>query len=316
MKKNVLKIALTLVMAFVVSGVMAQTYPAAIDGVGTPNYVEATEATYQTTGLGLYLYVAPDPAYSPTYDGTNPAAINAGSEWQWVTSAVSFAQGVTDGNIEKAWIGENYVEILSTDLPAAGSSVTYWVAERFNAACADGVGQSQTITVLPAPTAAMDGANTATAWNVVAANEFSQCSENVSDGLNLTFTETGVPAGYQDYAYTITVTSTTYDADDNVVAGPTAVPALAQSVAATDATFVGAAATTTTGNLTYIGGLKTKYEFTLATVASRISTVSHQRANIANVFYAEGGADDLVTYWLYLPPVTGPIYHIPNNLAL
>jgi hypothetical protein len=303
-KTKLLKIALTLVMAFVVGGVMAQTYPATIE----TNYVDATETTYQTTGLGLYLYVAPDPAYSPTYDGDGTPAYNAGSEWQWVTGA-SFAAGV----VEKAWANENYVEILSTDLPAVGASVVYWVAERFNAGCADGTGQSQTITVLPEPTGAMVGANTSTNWNVLTAGtEFFQCTDGVTDDLNLTFTETGVPAGYEDYAYTITVTSTTYDADDNVTAGPVAVPALAQSVAATDATFVNASHSTATGTLNYIGGEKTKYEFTLATVASRISTVSHLRAGVANAFYAD---TDVVTYWLYLPPVTGPIYHIPNNHA-
>lgn len=296
------------------TGAMAQTYPSTIN----TNYVEATETTYQTTGLGLTLYVAPDPVYSPGYDGDGTPAYNASSQWQWVYGA-DFATGT----IVKAWANDNFVALDAADLPAAGATRTFWVAERYAAAgCADATGQSHIVTVLPVPTAAMAGTNVSTLWTEITAGaEYYRCADGWTDNLSLTFTETGVPAPYAKYAYTITVTVTGYDADGAVVVGPTDVTATyGKSVAATDASFVDATSTYTPLAMTFAtsGGnnVRTKYVYTLATVASRISTLSHSRAGVANAFYNEAGANDVVTYWLNLPPVTGPIYHIPNNFAL
>jgi len=317
-KSTLLKLMGTCAAVMFSFGVMAQTYPATIN----TNYVEATETSYQTTGLGLRLYAAPDPVYSPNYATTpTPANINALSEWRWVYG-ISFADA---GAIEvKPWTAaENYVDITAAQLPAAGSTRLFWAAERFGGAgCADAVGQSHLVTVLPAPTAAMVATNVSTNWTEVTADrEYYRCSDGWTDNLALTFTETGVPAAYDDYAYTITVTATGYDAGGAVVVGPTDVTATyGTSVAATDATFVNASATYTTPAMTFLtfsgNNVRTQYVYTLATVASRISTLSHTRAGVANAFYNEAGADDVVTYWLNLPPVTGPIYHIPNTFAL
>jgi hypothetical protein len=321
-KSTLMKLALTIVAIFVILGAQAQTYPAAIQDpahANALNYVVPTETTYQTTGLGLTLYVAPDPVYSPLYNGVGAVGINASSQWRWVYG-ISFADA---GAVEiKPWTAlQNYVAIPAGSLPAAGSTRLFWAAERQSAGCADNIGKSHLVTVLPAPTASLAGANTAAAWNVAAANEFYRCGEGYVDDLTPTFTETGVIAPYNVYAYNITATVAGYDATGVEVVAAAPAPAYNISVAATDATFVASGTSTAIPvNMMYVQNagvnVRTKYVFTLASVASKISTLSYYRAGVANSFYAEAGANDIVTYWLNLPPVTGPIYHIPNNFAL
>ncbi|HCT29666.1 MAG TPA: hypothetical protein DIW31_02780 [Bacteroidales bacterium] len=318
-----MKLALTLVAIFAIMGAQAQTYPAAIQDpahANALNYVQNTETTYQTTGLGLTLYVAPDPVYSPLYNGVGSVGINASSQWRWVWGA-DFATGTQI----KDWTTlENYCAIPAGILPAAGSTLSVWVAERQAAACADATGRNHIITVLPRPTAILDGANTNTDWSVAATNVFYRCGDGYVDNLIPTFTEAGAP--YDAYAYTITVTRTGFDATGAIVVPQTDVTATFGAPLNRLAT-VGAGgfvASTTQAlipsNMVYVQNVgvnvRTRYTFTLATVASRASTLSYYRANIANAFYAEGGADDVVVYWLNLPPVTGPIYHIPNSFNL
>jgi len=321
-KSTLMKLALSMVAVFLFIGAQAQSYPLTIEDpahAALPNYVEFSETTYQTTGLGLTLYVAPDPVYSPLYDGTGgTTGINASSQWRWVYG-VDFLTGTQI----KDWTTlQNYVTIPAGTLPAAGSTLSVWVAERQAAACADNIGENHIITVLPRPTASMIGDNTSTDWSAAVPDvEFYRCGEGFVDNLLPTFTETGVLAPYDVYALTITATTTGYDATGAIVVAQAAAPAFNISVAATDATFIAAtgAALTIPANMMYVQNLgvnvRTKYTFTLATVASKISTVSYYRANLANTFYAEAGLNDVVTYWLNLPPVTGPIYHIPNNFV-
>ncbi|RPH29408.1 MAG: hypothetical protein EHM93_17280 [Bacteroidales bacterium] len=319
-KSTLMKLALTMVAIFVMVGAQAQTYPAAIQDpahANALNYVVPTETTYQTTGLGLTLYVAPDPVYSPLYNGVGVVGINASSAWRWV-----YGVDFLTGTLIKDWtVLQNYAAIPAGTLPAAGSTLNVWAAERQSGACADNIGKNHVITVLPVPSATLDGANTAAAWSVAAANEFYRCGEGYVDDLTLNFAEAGVIAPYNRYAYTITATVAGYDATGVEVVA--AVPSLPHgiSVGAADATFVLSGSTVVIpANMDYVqdGGVdvRTKYVFTLATVASKTSTLSHYRAGVANAFYAEAGANDIVTYWLNLPPVTGPIYHIPNNFAL
>jgi hypothetical protein len=302
-KTNFLKIALTLVMAFVVSGLMAQTYPADING----DYVRSTETTYQTVDLDLTLYVAPDPAYSDTYDETTNSNINLSSLWTWDLGGLVGTGSWTDNTTP---YNENYVVITGA---AGAGDYTITVAERIGAAGCIGSSTTQLITFLPEPSGTMVAAAGASWTEIVAGTEYSSCTDGVSDNLNLTFVEAGVLPAYAEYAYNISVTSTTYDADNN----PGAVTPQADiAVAADDAGFVAATGDVAgTGALTRIGGLKTKYVFSLYEVASRTSTVSHLREGVANSFYTQG-TPSVITYWLYLPPVTGPIYYIPNSVGI
>lgn len=327
-KSTLLKLAGTFAAVMFSFGVMAQSYPATIN----TNYVEATETSYQTTGLGLRLYAAPDPVYSPNYATTpTPANINALSEWRWVYG-VSFADaGATQ---IKPWTAaQNYVDIAAGQLPVSGTRL-FWAAERFGAAgCADVIGKSHLVTVIAAPDATMVGANTGTLWTqLVAGREYSRCDAAEVDNLNIAFTEAAT--GYEGYAYNVTVTAIRYNIDgqpvDNlgaVIADPAgatdvtgtlglATVADITTIASTD--FVATPQTPAFGALTYLqvagANVRTKYVFTLSGIASRISSLSHLRASIANAYYTPTVAQT-VTYWLNLPPVTGPIYHIPNNYA-
>ena len=98
--KNLLKLAFTMVAMLTITGAMAQSYPANI----ATNYVSAGEATYQTTGYGLRLYVAPDPAYSPDYDGSDPADINGASYFVWsFDNYTSTEKDAQENYIDIAW---------------------------------------------------------------------------------------------------------------------------------------------------------------------------------------------------------------------
>jgi hypothetical protein len=296
-KSNFLKIALTLVMAFVVSGLMAQTYPAAIE----TDYVDATEATYQTIGYGLTLYVAPDPAFSPDYDGDGAPAYNASSLWTW-----------TVGGTPQVATANNYVQIAAGDLPAAGADLVVGVVESITGiTCAGTPAANQTITVIGVPNA--DIAVTPVGdWAVVAANEYQTCTDAQSEDIDITFTETAVPGGYAFYAYKLDITKTDYDSE-----GVAGVPSTSSVGPAIDGTLE-ASSTAQTISFDLTGGAaRTEYVIALQTgsIGSQISRVSQYRANSAAAYVYNDPAATTFTFWVSAPPTTGPIYHIPNNFS-
>jgi len=317
-KSTLLKVAGTFAAVMFSFGVMAQTYPATINHTGDEtDYVEATTVTYQTVGYGLKLYAAPDPIYSPSYDGTGAIGngLNTSSQWRWVYG-VNFATGT----LVKDWANQNWVEIPAATIATPGD-ITFWAAERFGTAgCADGTGQSHVVTVLPAPDGTMVGANTAAAWTVMTADrEFYRCGEGHTDDFTFTFSEAGTP--YAVYAAQITVTATGYDAGGAVAVAEHDVTAAyglnVDPTTFTVASFVAAPAFTTPAMQFENDGtndVRTKYVYTLSGVSSRVLTLSQKRAGVAEAYVAPTVAQT-VTYWLNLPPVTGPIYHIPNDYA-
>ena len=333
--KNLLKLAFTMMAMFVITGAMAQTYPTPLNHTeDTYDYTVVDETIYQTTGYGLTLYVAPDPAYSPDYDGTGARGtdLNATSQWRWVYDAAAYDDGGTETEV-KTWANENWVTIAAGGLPAAGNSRIFFVLERFGAAgClpADATATQKTVAVLAAPDATMVGANTGSDWEVETADRvFYRCGEGYVDNLTLTFTEAGTPI--PTYVWDITATVEGFDANDASVGA--AVAAGAQKiVTVADITAVANGDFIATGGdnwnpeipavmnfLTHDFGagavnVRTKYVFTLNNIASRISAISQKRAGVATAYFAPTVAQT-VTYWLNLPPVTGPIYHIPNNYA-
>lgn len=279
-------------------GVMAQ-YPATIN----TNYVEATAATLQTTGYGLTLYVAPDPIYSPGYDGDGTPAYNSSSWWLW--SLDNFATAP----LKEAQ--ENFVVIPSGSLAEVGSSITVSVLERMGAAAGcEGSIVTQTITTTGAPTADIAGTGGGD-WTSIGAGIFTTCTAGSTDDIDVTFTESGVAGADALYTYGLTLTVTTYDAAGGVVSGPTTTT----PVTADKDALVASPITYTTPALTLVGGNRTKYEYTLtaSSIGSQISGVSQYRANPAAAYSYYTGAATVLTYWVNLPPVTGPIYHIPNN---
>lgn len=321
MKRSTLfKAAMSLVALLVSANLMAQTYPANIKHNEDPiQYSQAAETILQTTGLGLTLYVAPDPVYSPNYDGSGDRGtnLNPTSQWKWV-----YGTDFGTGNVVKDWANENWVVLTAGDLPTAGNSRTFWVMEQTSCIAATTTAQSKTVQVVGEPDGTMLGANTGSKWSVLIADrEFYTCDPSTVNGDNftLTFTETGNVTPL--FKPQITVTRTAYDLNDNVVDGPADVTTTfgvdkdATTLVPSD--FV-ATPTHSFSNLTYYNNAgtdyKTKYVFTLK-VASLVSTLSHLRqdGNKSSNLYYTPTATQTVTYWLYLPPKTGPIYHIPNS---
>lgn len=322
MKRSTLfKAAMSIVALLVSANLMAQTYPANIQHTedGTLQYSQQAETILQTTGLGLTLYAAPDPVYSPLYDGTGARGnnLNSTSQWKWV-----YGTDFGTGTLVKDWANQNWVVLAPGDLPAAGNTRTFWVMEQTSCIAATTSAQSKTVQVVDEPDGTMVGANTGTIWSVLTAGkEYYTCDPSSvnSDDLTLTLTETGNVSPL--FKPQITVTRTAYDLNDAVVNGPTDVTATfgvdKDATTLVPADFV-AAPTHSFSGLSYYNSsgtdYKTKYEFTLK-VASLVSTLSHVRQDgnkSGNIYYTPTTAQT-VTYWLYLPPKTGPIYHIPNS---
>lgn len=305
MKKNFLKFVLTMLTMFVFLGSMSQTYPLAIE----TDYEDVTETVYQTVGKDFRLYVAPDPVYSPDYDGTDAADINTSSEWSWVTGA-DFATGTEI----KPWTDENYVEIPDPEV----GTITYWVSERFNALCNDPIGQSKIVTVVAAPEMEISTADATTA-----------CGDQPAATISLSITE-DVPFAFATYAFSVTETVETWE--DINGTGSTNI--------STNATFVDAP---TTGKIAPSGGdTQPNYVHEFTTSALNLDA----SGKITVYTYTLGGPSDLSTdgvvsaiseksdylggtvlthafgtktTWqsIIVPePTTGPIYHIPNDYAL
>jgi len=323
MKRSTLLKSLMGVFAILISVNLMAQYPDSIKHTeDTYKYSNTADTIYQTTGYGLTLYAAPDPVYSPSYDGTGArgAGLSTQSQWRWVYGA-DFATGTE----VKDWANENWVVLADTVLPAVGSSRTFWVAERFGAANCAGAAQSKTVSVVQVPSITVfEGQNTGSVWTqVTAGTEYRYCCENVRDEIGITISETGSSAAMQNYTYGITVSRTAYDGNLAPIVGQTDVDVtgtygktanLASMVNGLTQTF-----NMNTANLLMYtnSGNKyaTKYVFQLTanSLYSQTSRVSQARAGVAVSGFAVPATT--VTYWLYPTPTTGPIYHIANSYA-
>lgn len=312
------KVALTACAAFVMTSAMAQTHPTNIQHTGDAvDYVQVGAAvnTVQTSGLGMTLYVGPDRSYSPNYDGTGVRGhnVNNTSEWRWV-HGTTFAGGAQ----VKDWKAqENYVVLATGDLPTATGATTsatrvFWVAERINNSCADNTGVSHTVEIIGTPSATMVGANTSTNWGG-SGTAFVSCGNVTSDNLTLALVEHASHYN-SNWACVITVERQRVDANGTL----TGVVETLASIGSIPTTSAGYTALTSvgTGTMSYLqtgtNNDRTRYTFTLTQVASHTSHLSHIRAGVANAAYTLV-SPPTVTYTLNLPPVTGPIYHIPNH---
>ena len=309
---------MTLVLAFVITGAFAQPFEDA-------NYSEDyTTDMYQTVGKSFGLYVIPDPNYSPLYAGAG--TIGTGVQWTWTLPA---GLGPNVGGIVSGTpIAQNYVEFSN---PATTGSYNVIVAESNTAGSCAGGAITQVVNIISAPTAALTATPADADWGeLVAGLEYQRCTEIAGDNLTVTFTETGVPAAMANYAYGIQVVRTAYEAD-----GVTPIPAAASTTTVinydTDAKVAGGA--DDGGSVEEDCGIalewyddagtdrRTKYEFTLikasdaplAALDGVISQISHKSDYIDGTVTTYAFAGNTVTYWVNLPPVTGPIYHIPNN---
>ncbi|MDY0201569.1 MAG: hypothetical protein RBR40_11355 [Tenuifilaceae bacterium] len=293
-KQNLLKLAFTMLAMVVITGAMAQTYPTTIE----TNYVEATVNTLQTTGYGLTLYVAPDPAFSPGYTGTGTTGINPTSVWTW-----------TVGGTAQTATTDNYVSIPSTSLPAAGSTLVVEVAESITGITCAGTTRTHTITVVDVPSADISAAPAGDWDELTAGSEWQTCTSGLSENISIAFTEAGVAAGTYAYALDVAVTNV-----DGGGAETTGTPI--ERVVPINGTLVSSPATQSIQFDLTTGFSRTKYVVSLRTgsIGSAISRVSQFRAGVTPYDYSDP-ANTTLTFWVNKPPVTGPIYHIPNDYA-
>jgi hypothetical protein len=318
-KTNILKIALTLVMAFMLTGAFAQVaggdYSEYDSDVLTPTNVD-----FVTVGATMGYYALPDPIYHPLYDFGNGWTLDAGGSWTWTVPA----NPGTAPNLTYP-TPANYVEI---EYLVVGD-YTINVAESFAGGCTDLSPTVMETTVLPVPTAELTGAAADASWDEITANyEYQRCSALPGgEDLTATFTETGVLAANAHYAYGIQLTRTAYNALGVPVDGPTVSPLInyLTTAKADGATDDGGSMDTNSGALSFyndgIDDFRTVYVFTLikatdapgAAADGIISQISQKSnyldAAVATHAFVAGN----VTYNLNLPPVTGPIYYISNT---
>ena len=329
-KKIFLKLAMTIMAAFMFTAVMGQGTIAEYGLVGEDG------DSYVTHEAAISLYALPDPVYNPGWSDFGDA-LNANSQWTW--SAVGGWNWATELSLSQT---DNYVEITGNTI---GGPYQVSVAEGFNGAgglCEDATPRFFNVHVLGKPTAEIAGGN-ANSWEEPDPGlSFFTCDDGLAEDLTITITEAGVPAALASYAYSIERTVEEIDELGD--------PVTTNGNNITDATFVdntidgkllsgeeigGATHTITTGAMSLIlddtntDPVRTRYTFTLrkptdAAIAAAdgiVSAISHKSdylsiAGGGNVTTYTFGTDVQVVYVVNLPPVTGPIYHIPNNSEL
>jgi hypothetical protein len=307
-------------------------------------YLQAAEETYQTLGKTFRLYVAPDPAYSPSWNIANNTGLNAATLWQWVIGGAAVTAN-TPADISSP-IGQNYVLLNA----AVVGTTTVSAQERFAAACASDITTVQTVNVVAAPTGAImrgvDATATAAGFSVDAANrKYLKCAAAGSNvDLEVVVTEL-VPQHLANYSYRIMYRKFQIDDNEIEVGGPVAsVQAVNYPLTGknpvdtytngTDNTMLEAGIATTTVLDYILADTRTKIVYTLAkvndgTVADApaavgtglVSQVSHKSdfigllaaGNVTSYNFDADAANYTVTFIINRKPVTGPIYHIPNT---
>ncbi len=279
------------------------------------DYEDLAETSYQTAGTTVRFYVEPDAVYSPTYNPATNGNINANARWTW-----TFPGGLTASApvVSGSAVAQNYVEFTNV----AVGSYTITVAESNTVGgCLDGSPESQDLTVIAAPTAALTTADPAQA-----------CGDQAAMAIDLTFTE-AIPQALAGYAFAITELVENIDPSDAVL-----------GTVSTNNAFVDFPTTAklnsgngllnaaspygyqfNTSPLVVENNLRTRYTYTLVKatdapgaepqgIISAISQKSDYPNHATPNTYPFTG-DAQIVIIINPAPVTGPIYHIPNDFA-
>lgn len=343
MKKiNFLKGVLSVAFATMTLGAFAQ-----IPGdyaVYNPTAAAPNDSIYVTLGNTMGYYVSPDPAYHPNYNAGGGWALTDDFTWVWdVDTDPGTAPTITPGTGNL----RNYATIL---YPVIGRYVID-VAETAPTAFGGCEGSSRTLNVqvIPAPTGTMSIAPTATApavWQELTADQAYQiCGDQATQTVTVAFHE-NVPNALASFAFQVTRQIELLDGAGVAIA--TATDAVAEAViqnfpldgklkTGTVGSLTGAAFnlvsehnfsfTFSTGDLdvlttdgTNLG--RTRYTYRVRRAGATVSTDNDFISGIAHKSdYLEGvGGEDYfaftnntVSFIVNPTPVTGPIYHIPNN---
>jgi len=276
------------------------------------DYQDVAETSYQTAGTSFRLYVEPDAVYSPTYDPATNANINANARWTWTFAGLTATAPV----VTATPVAQNYVEF--TNVTAGSYTIT--VAESNTiGGCVDGTAESQDVTVIAAPAATITTADPAQA-----------CGNQAAMNVAMTFTE-AVPAALAGYAFAVQELVENIDPSDAVLAtlgtNNTFVNFPAAGKLNTGSGLTGAASpygyTFATSALNVQNSLRTRYTYTLikasdapgAAANGVISAISQKSDYLAGTIQTYAFTDNQIVIVVNPAPVTGPIYHIPNNFA-
>lgn len=310
-KQNLLKLAFAFMAVFVFAGAFAQG-DATHYGLITVDPVTAN-TSYVTQGATIPLFVQPDLVYHPTWTAFSN---NLTSGFTWVFTAPA---GITLNQPNNL----NYVEITGDDIGTHAVNV-YELAPVAFGGCHD-AGQNFDIIVTGKPTATISGSNTAANdWTETTANhEYFACGNKVAETITVGITEQDVPAALQTYAYSVEKLVENIDINDN------ATEVSRTNIIDHTIETKGNTGNITTGDLTVQNSKRTRYTFTLASATDApatftdgiVSAVSHKSDYLT---LAGGGivtgypfTGTLTVVYIVNPaPVTGPIYHIPNNFNL
>lgn len=257
--------------------------PATISAESATLYKHGTNSTgttdeaieYVTTGAIMKYFVLPDKNANPSFDSGDPLnAANILSTFTWTTTG---ATGTATGAI--AAVGTNPANYKAITWGGLGTINLNVVENSPTGGCASTTTQTIPVTIIKAPTVVFSSA-TAT----------SRCG-NVADG-SLAETLTGIP-----------VTCTT-----DVTLNPTL--KVTYDITCTNPSFTsvsGAVASVSGGTFDVATTLKYygTYTITVTKINDRISTKSKVDGTV--------GTQKTYTLTINPAPVTGPIYHIPNN---
>ena len=319
-KMNVTKAVLSVAAAMLISiGAFAQTHDGTtVPGAPAVTYTPSTSenTTYVTEGTTVPVYALPDPYYHPNYDPSSSVyTLTDGFTWTWTGTAT------TSLTVTQADPQDNYVTVAA-GLGDAGSYVLS-VQESAPAALGgcSGATVDLNIEVVEQPGVTMGGDAT-----------YSFCAGDPGLPADI---QTVISGGWQQYRLVWSLEIATLDDlgakefyyDDENGTNPAAGQKYAQQYTAAVPQSVATAAAApdlmTVGSFNVINNgsrdAVTVYTYTLTSIndqASRfgdfISLDGDDSDASAFTYYAAG---ETVVVTVYPAPVTGPIFHIPNNWA-
>lgn len=312
MKKTILKLAISLIAIFMVSGVIAQPYPPTPYSQYDANLTNPTTIDYVTLRTGgstvMGYYALPDVVFHPNY--TVDGSLTTGFVWNWsIVPAMTITKPGDDNyvNINFTATG-NYVVNVSEQSPTAYGG------------CSDPTPTVMNVTVINPPTAGFTTSDILTGL----------CGNTAAQSINISIVE-NVPNDLAAYGFSIREVIENIDMSGN--------PTATVSTNNTFVTFplsskvkVGVAGfTASTPDFDYDfnssaldvrNNLRTRYTYILlkstdATSVTEgiISAISQKSDYIAGTQLSYSFSDNTVVFIVNPVPSTGPIYAIPNSFA-
>lgn len=330
-KQNLLKLAFTMLAMIVMTGAMAQ--------IKTDYSETNATAMYQTVGTKLQVYVMPDLVYSPSYVAADNAPLGTNARWEFTLSAGLTL--VTPADISSP-VAQNWVEVTATTV----GSQTITAKETNNViTCPSDITQSQTINVVAAPTAQFTNTgSTNTCGDLGSTSIVVQITENVPEEVagyafrvhelveliddNDDVVYTKVNANVYDFGLGSKAKSSHADWGNTSGASPYTLTFDKNINVLTWVDDSAGAAVENGDDKQY----RTRYTYTLQTPVDASITIEEKVADTPGIVsaisqksdyldpddkvYAYGfGATNPLVYVVNPKPITGPIYHIPNNFT-